>query len=47
MDRTEAGLVAALFAASGVASLVGSRGRHLSWVLFFTIAALIWLGHRP
>ena len=30
------------FAASGLASLVGARGRHYSWIVFFAIAALSW-----
>ncbi|WP_417492883.1 hypothetical protein [Maricaulis sp.] len=33
-------VMAALFAASGAAALVASRGRHLSWVFFLPIAAL-------
>jgi hypothetical protein len=35
--------VAATFAVSGVVALVGSKGRHLSWIVFFVIAALAWL----
>ena len=46
MDRTEAGLTSAVFAASGLAALLGSRGRHLSWIAFLAIAALVWLGQR-
>ena len=30
------------FAASGATALVGSRGRHYSYVVFFAIAALSW-----
>jgi len=37
-------VVAATFAASALVTLVGSRGRHLAWVLFAAIAALAWLG---
>jgi hypothetical protein len=37
-------IIAATFAASGVVAVVGSRGRHLSWVVFFAIAALVWFG---
>lgn len=37
-------LTAGTFGVSGVVALVGSRGRHLSWVAFLTIAALAWLG---
>ena len=43
--RTQAHVIAAVFAVSGVTALVGSRGRHLSWVVFFAIAALAWLGY--
>jgi hypothetical protein len=42
--RTEARVVSATFLLSGALALVGSRGRHLSWVVFFGIAGLIWLG---
>jgi hypothetical protein len=38
------GIVAATFASSGVVALLASRGRHLSWVAFFAIAALVWFG---
>jgi hypothetical protein len=34
--------VALTFGLSGLAALVGSRGRHLSWIAFFAIAALAW-----
>ena len=34
--------VAATFAATGLVALVGSRGRHLSWVVFFAVAGLTW-----
>lgn len=44
--RTQAQIISATFALSGVVGLVGSRGRHLSWVVFFLIAALVWLGYR-
>lgn len=42
--RLEARIISATFAASGVLALVGSRGRHLSWILFFAIAGLVWFG---
>lgn len=42
---TQARLIAGVFGISGVAALVGSRGRHLSWVVFFAIAALVWFGY--
>ena len=44
--RTIARLISATFAVSGVAALVGTRGRHLSWMAFLLIAVLVWLG-RP
>ena len=39
-------IVAWTFLASSIASLVWTRGRHLSWVLFLGIAVSIWLGIR-
>jgi hypothetical protein len=42
--RVQGQVIAATFALSGILALVGSRGRHLSWVVFFAIAALVWLG---
>lgn len=32
------------FLATGAIALFASRGRHLSWVVFFAIAALCWWG---
>ena len=43
--RVQARVIAAVFGLSGVAALLGSRGRHLSWVVFFAIAALVWFGY--
>lgn len=43
--RAQARVIAAVFGLSGVAALLGSRGRHLSWVVFFAIAALVWFGY--
>jgi hypothetical protein len=43
--RAQARVIAAVFGLSGVAALLGSRGRHLSWIVFFAIAALVWLGY--
>ena len=37
-------VVAATFAASSVVALAGSRGRHLSWIVFAAIAAAAWFG---
>ena len=44
-ERTHARLIAAIFGLSGVAALLGSKGRHLSWIVFFAIAALVWFGY--
>lgn len=42
--RTEARIIAAASAGSGLLALVVSRGRHLSWIVFFAIAVLAWWG---
>lgn len=44
--RLLAGTIAATFLASAVVALIGSRGRHLSWIVFLIIAILIWSGIR-
>jgi len=44
--RLLSGTIAATFLASAVVALVGSRGRHLSWVAFLIIAGLVWVGSR-
>jgi hypothetical protein len=31
---------------SSVIALVGSRGRHLAWVVFLIVALAIWFGTR-
>ena len=36
--------IAATFLVSAIIALVGSRGRHLSWVVFLLIAGLVWMG---
>lgn len=41
----QARLVAGVFGLSGVLALFGSRGRHLSWVVFLAIAGLVWFGY--
>ena len=33
--------MAATFAVSGIVSLIGSKGRHLSWIVFFLVSALM------
>lgn len=38
--------IAAAFLVSALVALIGSRGRHLSWVVFILIAILIWVGMR-
>jgi hypothetical protein len=46
-SRAELGLLlVGTFGVSGVVALVGSRGRHVSWVVFLVIAALAWIGTR-
>ena len=35
-------IVAGTFALSGAVTLLASRGRHLAWIVFLTIAALVW-----
>jgi len=39
-------ITAATFAASAMVALVGSRGRHLSWMVFIAIAILALLGAK-
>lgn len=40
-------VLAATALVSAIVALVGSRGRHLAWVVFLVIAAALWLGtHR-
>jgi len=47
LDHTEflvGRIISNIFLLSGILSLVGSRGRHLSWVVFFVISFLSWIG---
>lgn len=47
LDKTTfiaARIISNIFLLSGILSLVGSRGRHLSWVVFFLISLIAWLG---
>ena len=37
-------VIAATFLVSSIIALAGSRGRHLSWVVFLLIAVLVWMG---
>ena len=50
VDRVGVGTLVRIFAVasagSGVIALVVSRGKHLSWIFFFAIAGLAWLGAR-
>ncbi|MGH2398133.1 MAG: hypothetical protein ACRDFW_14400 [bacterium] len=47
LRRSEIGAVlAATAGVSAVVTLVGSRGRHLAWVVFVAVAAAAWLGSR-
>ncbi len=39
-------VVCGTFVVSSLVALIGSRGRHLSWVVFLGIAVLVWLGSR-
>lgn len=39
-------VIAATFLVSSIVALLGSRGRHLSWVVFLLIAVLVWMGIR-
>jgi hypothetical protein len=42
---TQARLLSGVFGVSGAIALVASHARHLSWVAFFAIAALVWFGY--
>lgn len=44
--KTLARVISVTFALSGVLALAGSRGRHLSWIVFLAISGLVWLGGR-
>lgn len=37
-------IISNIFLLSSIVSLIGSRGRHLSWVVFFVISLIAWLG---
>lgn len=47
-DQLQAGTVLRVFSiialVSGLFPLCFTRGRHLSWIVFFAVAALLWLG---
>ena len=44
--QSVAEVISATFGLSGLVTLIGSRGRHLAWVVFLTVAALVWFGSR-
>jgi hypothetical protein len=44
-QQAQARVISATFVLSGIVALVGSRGRHVSWVIFFAIAALTWIAY--
>ena len=44
--RVHGQILTATFVASGLVALVGSRGRHLSWIVFFAVAALTFWASR-
>ena len=37
-------VLAVTFLVSGFVAIIGSKGRHLSWLVFWVMAVLIWLG---
>ena len=41
--RTQGQVISVTFGLSGIVALLGSRGRHLSWIGFFAVAALVWV----
>ena len=44
-DLTRIGIIVSVTSfACGLVALIGSRGRHLSWIVFFAVAALTWAG---
>jgi hypothetical protein len=44
VNRKMIHVIAITSALSGLVALLGSRGRHLSWLAFFVIAGLAWCG---
>jgi hypothetical protein len=44
IGQSLARIIAVTFGLSGLVTLFGSRGRHLAWLVFFAIAALVWFG---
>ena len=42
--RNIATIISATCGLCGIVAFAGSRGRHLSWIVFFAITALIWFG---
>ena len=44
--RSAVKIIGWTFLLSSVIALIGSRGRHFSWLLFLGSAVLVWLGLR-
>lgn len=44
--RSVGAAVGATAVVSAAVTLVGSRGRHLAWIVFLAVAAAAWLGSR-
>jgi len=40
--RAVGAVIATTFAASGVVTVIATRGRHLAWIVFLVIAALVF-----
>jgi hypothetical protein len=38
--------IATTFIASSLLALIGSRGRHYSWLVFLAVGVLAWVGTR-
>lgn len=36
-------VISVTFGVSGLVTLLGSRARHLAWIVFLAIAALVWI----
>ena len=46
VGSTVLAVVALTFLVTGIITLVQTRGRHLSWVMFLAIAVLCWFGRN-
>jgi len=45
-ERSTGAAIAATFLATALLILIGSRGRHLAWIVFLVIAAAAWYATR-